>query len=440
MTRFEEVDKYISEIPRFAAKTGTENLQNILAALGNPEKKVKSIHIAGTNGKGSVCRLLSLMLEAAGQKTGLFISPHLEKINERISINGQDISDRDFVAAFDQVKECLEAHPDLQHPSFFEYLFLMATIYFAQQECKYVIYETGLGGRLDATNVLAPMVTGISSIGMDHMQYLGNTLEEIAGEKAGIIKEKTPVMFYTGSEVADKVIRKVAAEKNASCMDASQFELNVIKESPEQIDFSMSSRYYDLKNLSIHSGAHYQLQNVALAVIIFEEIQTSDFPFHYFEGEEWIKEGINRFEWPGRMEWIQDNILLDGAHNENAAKALLSSLENILPKWKKKALLFAVSRDKDYQTVTKLLSQGIDPQIIYVAELDSERKTDHETLDALFTQENEKVEIRDFTNVQDAMESAVKELPNDCLLIITGSLYLAGEVRTALKKKGQIHD
>ena len=223
-------------------------------------------------------------------------------------------------------------------------------------------------------------------------------------------------------------------------MDASQFELKVIKESPEQIDFSMSSRYYDLKNLSIHSGAHYQLRNVALAVIIFEEIQTSDFPFHYFEGEDWIKEGINRFEWPGRMEWIQDNILLDGAHNENAAKALLSSLENILPKWKKKALLFAVSRDKDYQTVTKLLSQGIDPQIIYVAELDSERKTDHETLDALFTQENEKVEIRDFTNVQDAMESAVKELPNDCLLIITGSLYLAGEVRTALKKKGQIHD
>ena len=242
MNNYEEACNYISGIPKFAPKTELANTRTLLAALGNPQEKYKSLHVAGTNGKGSVCKMLSLMLQNEGHKVGLFISPHLIRMNERMSVNGVDISDEDFVEEFQTIHEISEklktsgtekesgagASFDLEvpafvHPAYFEFLFAMAADYFAKQGCDYVVWETGLGGRLDATNTVIPEVSVITSIGMDHMQYLGNTIEEIAGEKAGIIKPGIPVIYNTGSAEADKVIEAVAAKQGSRAIHVPDF-------------------------------------------------------------------------------------------------------------------------------------------------------------------------------------------------------------------------
>ena len=224
MSAYTDVCNYIDEIPKFAPKTGLDNTRAYLKSLGNPEQKYKIAHIAGTNGKGSVAKMMALMLESAGYKTGLFISPHLVKMNERISINGEDISDEDFAEEYDLILEKVKLLQEegYAHPAYFEFLFCMAADYFAKQNCDYVVFETGLGGRLDATNTTTAVVSIVTSIGFDHMQYLGNTIEEIAGEKAGIIKQGVPVIYNTGNETADEVIRKTAKERGSEAIAVTE--------------------------------------------------------------------------------------------------------------------------------------------------------------------------------------------------------------------------
>ena len=207
MTKQDAV-KYINDIPRFADKTGPENTAKLMEILGNPERDAKTIHIAGTDGKGSVAKMMSLMLEETGFKTGLFVSPHLVDISERISINSVNIGDDDFGRIFDIVKSASAKLTEEggSHPAFFEFLFAMAAVYFSEQKADYVVYETGMGGRLDATNCIRPCMTAITRIGLDHTQYLGDTIEEIAGEKAGIIKKGVPVVYFTAETPASLFI------------------------------------------------------------------------------------------------------------------------------------------------------------------------------------------------------------------------------------------
>lgn len=428
MTDFAEAEKYISGIPRFAPKTGRENLRKLLAVLGNPEQKVPAVHIAGTNGKGSVTTMVSEMLMARGLRTGRFISPHLEKITERISIDGRDIPEQDFAACFDTV---LEAAREVEkaggaHPSFFEFLFLMATVYFAREKAEIAVYETGLGGRLDATNVLHPVMTGITSIGMDHMQYLGNTIREIAGEKAGIIKPGIPVVYHTGNPEADDVIRQKAAEQNSPAFDAGQVR---ISGTPGAFSLQTETQFY--RELFLRTEAAYQMENAATAVLMYEQMYPLDSPE---EREKVIRTGLSRFQIPGRFAFPEPGILLDGAHNENAAGKLVASIRAKYPAQQRIRLLFAVSRDKDYNEVVRILMEGLHPEKVYVAPIQSDRRLDPAVLDPVFLQYCSRSAVENFDTTAAAFHRAKQERDGDTLLLITGSLYLAGEIMQTEEK------
>ena len=220
---YKEIVDYIEEIPKFTTKNPLDHTKELLARLGNPQNQQKVIHVAGTNGKGSVCAYLDSMLRAGGYCVGLFTSPHLVKINERFKINGQMISDDTFVQAFEQIKRIIDeaVAEGLDHPSYFETLFLMGMVIFQKAGVDYVVLETGLGGRLDATNTVdQPLACIITSISLDHVEYLGDTIEKIAGEKAGIIKPKVPVIYDGHNAEAARVIKA-----RAKALDSPSYAL-----------------------------------------------------------------------------------------------------------------------------------------------------------------------------------------------------------------------
>ena len=429
MSAYTDACNYIDEIPKFAPKTGLDNTRAYLKSLGNPEQKYKIAHIAGTNGKGSVAKMMALMLESAGYKTGLFISPHLVKMNERISINGEDISDEDFAKEYDLI---LEKAQQLQeegyaHPAYFEFLFCMAADYFAKQNCDYVVFETGLGGRLDATNTTTAVVSIITSIGFDHMQYLGNTIEEIAGEKAGIIKPGVPVVYNTGNEIADEVIKKIARERDSEAIAVTE----AFEKLPEQVKEAVGF-------FSSIQAAGYQRDNAMTAAVAFEKLVDISIASTYIEN------ALDRFSWPGRMEFLMEDIVIDGAHNENAAKRFAESLKALMEsgKWKRLSLLFAVSSDKDYEEIIRIICESLDLEDVYVAELDTSRKTAANTVGSLFQNYRPAGEYWDtycFNNVKSAWNTAVKEREEGTLLAVVGSLYLVGEIK-ALCNTGIIQD
>jgi dihydrofolate synthase/folylpolyglutamate synthase len=479
MSNYSEACNYISEIPRFAAKTELANTRILLGALGNPQEKYKSLHVAGTNGKGSVCRMLSLMLQKAGYKTGLFISPHLIRMNERISINGTDISDADFLREFEIIRDTsnvlLKKNPDnkqpvkdagnalaqdatgsadvvsvtsvevdsFAHPAYFEFLFAMAADYFARQGCDFVVWETGLGGRLDATNTVTPEVSVITSIGMDHMQYLGNTIKEIAGEKAGIIKPGIPVIYNTGSEEADQVISAKAQELGSRAVRVP----DAAAEFPEDIcdiidDFATST------------PAAYQCDNAETAVAAFLELSGSKQAYtenisisadQLSAGQQdadlktrrelqtIISASLGAFSWPGRMQFIDEGVVIDGAHNEDAAKRFTESINILLQngQWKKVSLLFAVSSDKDYEDIIRILCESLPLEDVYVTEINSDRRTDPAGIVELFQKYRPAGEYWNNYGSHDlkkTLDRAGSERSADTLLAAVGSLYMVGEI------------
>ena len=422
---YNEATEYILSIPRFAAKTHLDNTRAILSKLGNPENKFKSIHVAGTNGKGSVCKMLALALEEQGYKVGLFTSPHLMKMNERISINGIDISDEDFTDIFNRVKSdidvLLDSDKEVVHPAFFEYVFLMAALYFAEQNCDYVVLETGLGGRLDATSVVTPEVCIITSIGMDHMQYLGNTIEEIAGEKAGIIVPGVPVIYNTGSYVADKVIEEKAGKLVSPAYNVVKYKDGVLKLLGEESTAGFK--------------ALYQIDNAVTATLAFMMMQEKD----ELDVTD-MKKALAKFSWPGRMQYLAPNIIMDGAHNEDAIKRFVESVKSIAERdgWKKMSLLFAVSSDKDYEDIISILTRELTFEDIYVGELASDRKLDASKVVELFQKYSpaeKHFSIVGTKNIEDAWRLATGELEEDTLLLIVGSLYMVGEIEKLIGKE-----
>lgn len=422
MSTYTDACNYIDGIPKFAPKTGLDNTEAFLASLDNPHKKYRIVHIAGTNGKGSVAKMISLMLENAGYKTGLFISPHLVKMNERISINGSDISDEAFTGEYELLLDRVKTlqKEGYAHPAYFEFLFCMAADYFAKNNCDYVVFETGLGGRLDATNVTTPVVSVITSIGFDHMQYLGNTIEEIAGEKAGIIKQGVPVIYNTGNETADEVIRNRAKEVGSEAV----FVPLAFETLPERVKEAVG--YF-----SSVQAATYQKDNAMTASVVFSKME----PLSDDKTEKCVEGALDRFYWPGRMEFLKDDIVIDGAHNENAARRFTESLKELMQsgEWKKLNLLFAVSSDKDYEEIIRIICENLDLEKVYVAELNSGRKTSASTVGKLFQNYRPAGEYWDtycFDNVRSAWNTAVSEKEEDTLLAVVGSLYLVGEIKS----------
>ena len=306
-----EAAEYLDQIPKFSKEKHTvETVREMLKILGISQEDMKIVHIAGTNGKGSVCAFLSSILRESGHSFAVFTSPHLLSIRERFAFNGRDVEDELFLFAFRKVCDALEAFGEIGagHPSYFEFLFLMFMVMVKESPCDYVILETGLGGRLDATNCVEhPLAAVITSVSLDHMEYLGDTVSKIAGEKAGIIKAGVPVIFDNTSAEASSVIRAKAEEMGSRAWPVDNTSYSGLELDGDHLKLLAKNKDGDREyRLDIPFAAEYQAVNSMLA-------------FHTAElmgiGGDVICRGIGQAVWPGRMEQIMKDVYLDGAHN-----------------------------------------------------------------------------------------------------------------------------
>lgn len=376
MNYTEAVD-YIETIPKFTVKHPPEHTRELLSRLGNPQEGIKIIHVAGTNGKGSVCAYLNAMLLAGGKKTGLFTSPHLVRINERFQINGEDVSDEQFLNAFLKVEKAAKEYEaeGEGHPSYFETLFLMGMLIFKEAGVEYLVMETGLGGRLDATNVVEkPLACIITSISRDHTEYLGDTLEAIAGEKAGIIKAGVPVIYDASQPGPASVIAAKAKEMGSPAwpMEPSFYEMKT--QSREGITFTFAYPGGEKAELAIPYVAEYQMMNASLAFYTMHILQdVHDIPKNV------LAEGLSKIKWPCRMEMAAPGVIIDGAHNEDGIAQFVSTA-GYFAKENEITILFTAVADKHYHEMIGEICEGIHPSHVVATQIDGSRVVPAEVL------------------------------------------------------------
>lgn len=426
---YEEAAAYIEETPKFTKKNTLENTKAILRRLGEPQEHMKILHVAGTNGKGSVCSFLASMLHAAGKHTGLFISPHLVDVNERFVIDEVQVDNDQFLEAFRTVMDCVERirEEGYAHPTYFEILFLIGMVLFEKAGVEYLVMETGLGGRLDATNSVAhPLVTVITSISLDHTEYLGDTVKAIAGEKAGIIKEGVPVIYDADNEEAASVIQRQAEKFHAPSFGIRRRMLKISSMTNKYIDFSINSGYYDYIELSISSVAEYQVKNAALAVTALK-IMDAESEFT----DEVIKQGITRMRWQGRMETVLPGVIIDGAHNEAGVEEFVRTAKRLEADGPV-TLLFAAVGDKDYRHMIERICRELRTDQVIVTEVGGYRAVDAKEPAALFERYGS-AQITVCPDVEEAFLAAL-EKKGDGILFCVGSLYLVGSIKSILRR------
>ena len=429
MNYTEAVD-YIETIPKFTVKHPPEHTRELLSRLGNPQEGIKIIHVAGTNGKGSVCAYLNAMLLAGGKKTGLFTSPHLVRINERFQINGEDVSDEQFLDAFLKVEKAAKEYEaeGEGHPSYFETLFLMGMLIFKEAGVEYLVMETGLGGRLDATNVdEKPLACIITSISRDHTEYLGDTLEAIAGEKAGIIKAGVPVIYDASQPGPASVIAAKAKEMGSPAwpMEPSFYEMKT--QSREGITFTFAYLGGEKAELAIPYVAKYQMMNASLAFYTMHILQdVHDIPKNV------LAEGLSKIKWPCRMEMAAPGVIIDGAHNEDGIAQFVSTA-GYFAKENEITILFTAVADKHYHEMIGEICEGIHPSHVVATQIDGSRVVPAEVLAEDFRKAG-CTDVCAEPEIGAAYEKALGKKGSGMLFCV-GSLYLAGELKAYLAKR-----
>ena len=429
MNYTEAVD-YIETIPKFTVKHPPEHTRELLSRLGNPQEGIKIIHVAGTNGKGSVCAYLNAMLLAGGKKTGLFTSPHLVRINERFQINGEDVSDEQFLNAFLKVEKAAKEYEaeGEGHPSYFETLFLMGMLIFKEAGVEYLVMETGLGGRLDATNVVEkPLACIITSISRDHTEYLGDTLEAIAGEKAGIIKAGVPVIYDASQPGPASVIAAKAKEMGSPAwpMEPSFYEMKT--QSREGITFTFAYPGGEKAELAIPYVAKYQMMNASLAFYTMHILQdVHDIPKNV------LAEGLSKIKWPCRMEMAAPGVIIDGAHNEDGIAQFVSTAGYFV-KENEITILFTAVADKHYHEMIGEICEGIHPSHVVATQIDGSRVVPAEVLAEDFRKAG-CTDVCAEPEIGAAYEKALGKKGSGMLFCV-GSLYLAGELKAYLAKR-----
>lgn len=429
MNYTEAVD-YIETIPKFTVKHPPEHTRELLSRLGNPQEGIKIIHVAGTNGKGSVCAYLNAMLLAGGKKTGLFTSPHLVRINERFQINGEDVSDEQFFDAFLKVEKAAKEYEaeGEGHPSYFETLFLMGMLIFKEAGVEYLVMETGLGGRLDATNVVEkPLACIITSISRDHTEYLGDTLEAIAGEKAGIIKAGVPVIYDASQPGPASVIAAKAKEMGSPAwpMEPSFYEMKT--QSREGITFTFAYPGGEKAELAIPYVAKYQMMNASLAFYTMHILQdVHDIPKNV------LAEGLSKIKWPCRMEMAAPGVIIDGAHNEDGIAQFVSTA-GYFAKENEITILFTAVADKHYHEMIGEICEGIHPSHVVATQIDGSRVVPAEVLAEDFRKAG-CTDVCAEPEIGAAYEKALGKKGSGMLFCV-GSLYLAGELKAYLAKR-----
>ncbi len=425
---YEESVNYILNIPKFTSKNEPGHTEKFLEYLGNPEEKLKVVHVAGTNGKGSVCTYLNSMLLSQKKSVGLFTSPHLIKMNERIVVNGQQISDDEFTQSFNivykAVKKMMEA--GFAHPTFFEFLFGMALVCFDLNQVEYAVLETGLGGRLDATNVIKnPVVTIITSIGLDHMSILGGNIKSIAREKAGIIKKNIPVFFAETQEESNHVIEETSREKNAPCKKIGKDAYEILGIKDKHIAFSCTSAYYGDTTWSLHNTGIYQPHNALLAMEAMRYLMKDEADI-----EAW-RQALNEVVWEGRMEEILPDVYIDGAHNISAIQAFM---ESISCDEKRHIILFSAVSDKDYESMIACLCEDQNTDYYVVTQIEDKRAAELDKLLEIFKKYTDKP-VYSESNPRRALQKVLSHQKGRKVYCL-GSLYLAGMMKRRLHDAG----
>ncbi|MGO8835853.1 MAG: bifunctional folylpolyglutamate synthase/dihydrofolate synthase [Limisphaerales bacterium] len=406
---YAEAIQFLYGLRLFGAKFGLENTFKLAAMTGKPQDRLRFIHVAGTNGKGSTCAMLESIYRTAGLRVGLFTSPHLVSFRERIQVNRQLIPENEVVRLVRELQPLLKQFPAGHHPTFFEVVTVMALRFFAEQKCDLVIWETGLGGRLDATNIVMPLASVLTNIALDHQQWLGDTVEKIAAEKVGIIKPEVPVITAADEPEALAVIEGTAREKNAPLVVVN--DRDVARRRPDSA-----------ARLSL-LGDHQQI-NAALALATVEVLQNK-IPV----SDAAVRNGLATVNWPGRLQLVTrasgQKILLDGAHNVAGAQVLGKALEKHFS-GPKRTLILGVLQDKDWRHICETLAPLA--ARIFTVPVCSERTADARELAAACRAANSTAEVL----ACDYLVGALGKTAGDHFLVVAGSLYLVGEALEAL--------
>ncbi|MCS3916438.1 dihydrofolate synthase/folylpolyglutamate synthase [Caldanaerobacter subterraneus subsp. tengcongensis MB4] len=420
---YEEAIQYIHSTYKFGMKLGLENIKRLLGYMGNPEKNLKIIHVAGTNGKGSTSSFISSILKEAGYKVALYTSPYLEEFEERMKINGENISREKLVYYVEYIKPIIArmVQEGYNHPTEFEVITAIAFKYFSDEEVDFVVLEVGLGGRFDATNAISSsLVSVITSIDYDHMDKLGNTLGDIAYEKAGIIKKKGVVVSFYQQEEALKVISDACEVREAylTILDKNNI---VIKE--QNSDFQVFD-YKNFKDLKITLLGTHQIYNASLAVEVIQKLKNI---YGYQISEEAIKRGLMNAKWPGRLEVMKKRpyVVIDGAHNPQGMTVLKESLK--LFNYRRLILVIGMLKDKEVDKMLNIITPVAD--VIITTTPLSDRACGAKDLASKISRNS----VFAVDQIDKAVNEALKMAGEEDMVLFCGSLYMIGHVRKLLR-------
>lgn len=435
---YQDALSWIHSTMRFGSRLGLERVSELLSLLGHPEDSCQYLHVAGTNGKGSVTAMVASALQAAGYRTGMYISPYLEDFRERTVLNGRMISKADLVSMTSEVRPKVETMlaEGFEHPTEFEIITALAFLYYRKHACDYVSLEVGLGGRFDGTNVVTPAVSTIVTISFDHMDRLGDTLGKIAFEKAGIIKPGVPVVTGVTADEPLQVIRARASELGAPLYTVAQASGADV--TWEEVSYSMDGQTinvfgpgFEYKGLRVPLMGRHQQQNAAIAVASLELARPRTRQGRIYLDRAAVAKGISRTVWPGRLEVLARNptIILDGAHNPDGAKVLSEAMKTV-PR-KRLICVLGILGDKAYKEATSLIAPMCDEVIVTTP--DTPRALDLGTLAAEVRQYCPEVTIE--PAVGKAIDAALAKARKEDVVLCCGSLYLVGPARTHLRRR-----
>jgi dihydrofolate synthase/folylpolyglutamate synthase len=424
---------YLYNLKRFGMKLGLENINQLLRSLGEPQKKLKVIHVTGTNGKGSVCAMISSMLKCAGYKVGMYTSPHLVRFTERIQVDGKEIDQKEVLRLFNKIRPfiaLMTKESMTKQPTFFEVTTALALLYFVEEKVDFAVVEVGLGGRLDATNVVDPLVCVITHIALEHTEHLGRKIEDIAKEKAGIIKKGVPVVTAENNEKALEVIKNTCKERDCKMIRVGKgIKYEKIKVDINHQEFNVKTDVNEYNNLRMKLLGDHQLVNAATAIGAIELLryQHIDIP------KKAIKEGLLKTNWPARLEVVHRSplIILDSTHNYNGAKTFRSSLD--IFDYKRMILILGILNDKDVEPMIKEIAPLA--HTIIATKPKSERAYDPKIIADAAKKYIAKEFIKNVVieeDVSEAVKHALSTAKKNGLICITGSIYTAGEAKEFL--------
>lgn len=413
---YNEALGYIHSVVWMGSRPGLSRTQELLRLLGNPEREMKFIHVAGTNGKGSTCSMLNSILKAAGYKVGLYTSPYIVRFNERMCINGEPISDGELAELVSAIKPLAESMED--KPTEFELITAVAFLYFKRNNCDVVVLEVGMGGRLDSTNVIEqPVVSVITGVALDHTSVLGSSVSKIAFEKAGIIKKCCPVVYGGSDDEAFGVIAERSSECDSKLVRTRMDDIVVHRMGVDGTDFD----YGDFKNLHLSLCGSYQPENASTVLETVGVLNENGFDITLDN----IKEGLSNVRWRARFELLAEDpaVIFDGSHNIQGVTAASESIKRFFNG--KVVMLMGVLADKDYRDMVEILSPLAEK--LFAVTPDSPRALDSKNLADVFRTFG--VESESFESVDDGVRSAYEYAKKENLpLVMLGSLYMYGEV------------